>query len=258
MIVKLYDAFNYYRAIAEKDPTSLAPRKLYQDMVAQAGTLHVWVYDGKGARKRRQAIFPGYKAKRPPTPSDIQASMQFFQELLVHSTAYQIQMPGIEADDVIATLVAHYAPMAQRVEIYSNDYDLMPLTGGNVFCGAIAKEGVKTQDIQVYKAFVGDSSDEVPGVKGFGKAAWAAADVGVLRAIALGGDLDKLLPLMFRSEARGEQSIKTWITENREQLTAMWTIVGFLPPSISEVTSAIQRPIHDPVRIEAMLRDLLL
>jgi hypothetical protein len=262
VIVRLYDGFNYFRAVVETDQTSLAPRRLYQDMVRESGVLHVWLWDGVGSRKRRQAIFPAYKAKRLPPAEDIHSSIMLFRDLLKHSTAYQLELEGIEADDLIATLVDHYAPQAKRVEIFSNDYDLMALTRANVFCGAKPKDGVKVEDIQTYKAFVGDPSDGVPGVKGFGAKAWEAADKKVLRNIAVaavdGQPFDHLLPLMFRGDVRGEASIKAWITANAADLSAMYRIVGFMPVSVAACTNAIYRPIHDPERVQAMLKEFLL
>lgn len=267
MKVRLYDGWNYIRMSTETDITSLTPRRLYQDMVDAPEVLHIWVWDGRGARKMRQEIFPAYKTKRKPAANDIYATMQLFRDLLQHSPGYSIELEGFEADDIIAALVEHYAVDANNtVEIYSNDFDLMALTAGrtNVFCGAKPKKGVDPKDVQIYKAFFGDPSDDVPGVKGFGQAAWDASDKRILHNIAAcavsGKDeaLEGLLSKMFRDEVRNERSIKAWIKANLDQLAAMVAVVGFIPVSLAIITDNVKRPIPNPEKVDEILKQYML
>lgn len=266
MKVRLYDGWNAIRIATEKDQSSLSPRRLYHEMIGAPDVLQVWVWDGAGSRKTRQAIFPGYKAKRLPAQSDVYATMLLWRDILKHSIAYSVEVAGAEADDVIAALVKHYAPTATSVEIISNDYDLMALTAGrpNVFSGANKKDHVKPEDIQIYKSFAGDSSDEVPGVKGFGEKSWLAADKRVLHNIAhaaVTGDphtVTGLTPFMFSGESRGQTGIKAWINENWATLAAMYRCVGFLPIPVATITDAIHRPIHNDAAVQALFKEYFL
>lgn len=265
MKVRLYDGWNYFRMIVEKDMTSLAPRRLYHEMLQASDYLHIWVWDGRGARAMRQEIFPLYKTKRKPPTTDIRDSIEYFRELLQHTTAHSIEVPGYEGDDVIAALVNHYhANGATSIEIFSNDFDLAALSAVSpiVIGGWRPKEGVAPHEVQTYKTWCGDPSDTIPGVKGFGAKAWECADKKVLRAIALAclqqKPIDDLVQYMFLEPVRGEQSIKQWVVDNTETIAAMWTITGFLPVDMGKLVDNLKRPIHDPVKIEQQLKRFLL
>lgn len=265
MHIRLYDGWNYFRMIVEKDMTSLAPRRLYQDMRDASNVLHIWVWDGRGARAVRQAIFPDYKTKRKPAANDIQASIEYFRQMLTHTTAYSIEIPGFEGDDVIAALVDHYTTAgAQRIEIYSNDYDLAQLQAGrpHIIGGWRPHENVQPHEIQTYKTFCGDSSDTICGVKGFGEKCWDSADKKVLRSIALAcvreKSIDELVPHMFLEPVRGENSVKNWVLENQEKIAQMWTITGFIPLPDGALVDNMKRPLHDPAKVEEHLKMFLL
>lgn len=265
MLIKLYDGSNYFRLVIEKDPTSLAPRLLYQNMVAEPGALHIWVWDGAGSRDARQQIWPDYKTKRVAAASDIYASMDYFRELLKHSTAYNIRIPGYEADDVIAALVEYYTTQgAKQIQILSNDFDLAALAAGrpHVIGGWRPRDNVPADAVQAYKTFVGDPSDCIPGVKGFGEKAWDAADKKVLRAIALAcvreQPIDELIKHMFLEPVRGEASIKAWVAENTDSISRMFQCIAPIPVKMSTLVDHMERPIHDPVKVEAELRKFML
>jgi hypothetical protein len=264
MIVKIYDGNNYWRTQIEKDFTSLAPRRMLQDMAQDSGSLHIWTWDGRGSRDARQAIWPDYKTKRHAASIDIYASLELFRELLQSSTAYQITLPGFEADDVIAALVEHYYPSASQIQVFSNDLDLMALAAHRpkVIGGWRAKEGVSAEQIHTYKVFCGDPSDCIPGVKGFGAKAWEAADKKVLRSISLAcvrdQPVDELIKHMFLGESRGQESIKAWVLANTETIAKMHMVVDFLPVPRGALVDNMLRPIPDPAKIEAKLQEFLL
>jgi hypothetical protein len=263
--IKLYDGFNYFRMVVEKDLTSLAPRRLYQDMLQAPDYLHLWVWDGRGARAARQEIFPAYKTKRKPPTDDIRDSIQYFREMLINTTAYSVEVPGYEGDDVIAALTDHYIKLgAKGVEIYSNDFDLAQLQALSpvVVGGWRPKEGIAPHEVQTYKTFCGDPSDTIPGIKGFGQKAWEASDKKVLRAIALAAlqqkSIEELVPHIFLEPVRGEQQLKTRILESAEDIAAMWVITGFLPVPQGHLVQYMQRPLHDPAKVEQHLKRFLL
>ena len=106
-------------------------------------------------------------------------------------------MPGFEADDVIATLVATAPPNA-RISIASTDKDLMQLVSDRVTlldgmkdrrydpAGVEARFGVPPEHILDVRALVGDTSDNIPGVKGIG-------EKGAAQLITEWGSLENLL-----------------------------------------------------------------
>ena len=156
----------------------------------------VVVFDARGPTFRHER-FAEYKAGREAQPEDLSSQMPLARELI---DAYRIpilEVPGYEADDVIATLVARAAPDAQ-ILIVSTDRDLMQLVGPRVtlldgirdrrFGPAEVKEryGVPPERVLDLRALVGDTSDNIPGVKGIG-------EKGAAKLIAEWGDLDNLL-----------------------------------------------------------------
>lgn len=263
--IKLYDGWNFIRMNAEKDLTSLTPRRLYMDQCAQADYLHIWVWDGRGARRARQEIYPAYKSKRKPPSSEIYGAMQLWRDLLPHTTAYSIEVPGYEADDVIAHLVNHYGEMRPKeIQILSNDYDLAHLNYQRpyVYGGWKPKDDVKPEEVRLYKTFVGDSADTIAGVPNFGKGAWAAADKAVLRQIAMAAYLERdyshLIDKLFPTKVRGGEQLKARILAMPEVLRQMWIVTGPIALTTAQLTDNMIRPIHNPQKVEEILRQFLL
>ena len=156
----------------------------------------VVVFDARGPTFRHER-FAEYKAGREAQPEDLSSQIPLARELI---DAYRIpilEVPGYEADDVIATLVARAAPDAQ-ILVVSTDRDLMQLVSSRVtlldgirdrrFGPAEVKEryGVPPERVLDLRALVGDTSDNIPGVKGIG-------EKGAAKLIAEWGDLDNLL-----------------------------------------------------------------
>lgn len=217
-MIRFYDGNNYYRTILEADPTGLAPRNALNEAFAATGPV-VWVWDGPKGNEKRRAKHPDYKMNRPPQTQDLRTSFEFLQELLTHSPAIQVKVPGYEADDVIATLASQYAKAGSDVSIYSNDYDFLQLTAKHprIFCGGRPKEGVDASDIRLFKATVGDPSDNIKGIKGFGMKSWLAVNKPALRRmITEDGPVPEMLP-----------APKAWAEQNRDLIKTYWDIVGF-------------------------------
>ena len=138
--------------------------------------------DSKGKTFRHE-IDPRYKATRPPPPPDLGQQMARCEEVV---RAYNIpvyQRDGVEADDLIATVVARAREAKTPVVIVSADKDLMQLVGdddeGVVLWDSMrdrvfgpdevrAKFGVAPSRIRDFLALTGDTSDNVPGVPSVG------------------------------------------------------------------------------------------
>ena len=132
-----------------------------------------------------------YKAHREVAPEHFFADLANLQEILAGAMDLPLCMaPGYEADDVLGTLANRAAGEGWRVRILSGDRDLFQLVddardiavlymGGGPYAkssgpsvirrdGVIAKLGVTPEEVVDLKALTGDSSDNIPGVKGVG------------------------------------------------------------------------------------------
>src|SRR6185369_8918953 len=82
----------------------------------------VVVFDDKsGVRQFRAQMYPAYKATRKEPPEELQVQMDYFAKI-VHGLGWPVlTVPGVEADDVIATLVRQARERDWEVVIFSAD-----------------------------------------------------------------------------------------------------------------------------------------
>ncbi len=136
----------------------------------------VIVFDAKG-KTFRDELYPEYKAHRPPTPTDLSLQFKPLLEVLTALGLPILIIPGVEADDVIGT-IARQATLAEReVIISTGDKDLAQLVNKHITLintmtnvtmdeqGVLNKFGVMPEQIIDYLTLVGDTSDNVPGVR---------------------------------------------------------------------------------------------
>ena len=156
----------------------------------------VVVFDAPGPTFRSE-IDPEYKATRRETPDDLQVQIPHFRPLTEAFSWPVVAVPGVEADDVIATLVGKVRRRGWDAVIYSGDKDLMQLVDDHVTlidsmrqitydaARVTEKFGVPPAQVRDWLALVGDSSDNVPGVAGVGKktAAKLLGDYGTIEGI---------------------------------------------------------------------------
>lgn len=150
--------------------------------------MKIWVWDGKGGNQRRRDIFPAYKSTRPKNPDVIKA-MDFVRELIGLTDAWQIRVPGYEGDDVVAALVQHFlATTDLSIQVDCRDGDLVALNAlsNRVTNTHKPRDNVPPNLIRLYKAYIGDPSDDIPGLKGFGKGGWEKGDHVALGRILAG------------------------------------------------------------------------
>ncbi|HXH71721.1 MAG TPA: DNA polymerase I [Mariprofundaceae bacterium] len=141
---------------------------------------HVAVaFDPKGGNFRN-AIYPDYKAHRPPMPEELAAQWPRVWEVTRAFNFPLICIDNFEADDVITTLARRAGKAGWQVTIVSSDKDLMQLVGGNTRmldtmkgitydpAGVQERWGVPPGQVHDLLALTGDSSDNIPGVPGIG------------------------------------------------------------------------------------------
>lgn len=142
---------------------------------------HVAVVLDKGRCTYRTSLYPEYKAQRPPRPDDLTRQMPFIREAAEAFGFAVVEMENVEADDLVATL-AHIAnEEGHGVTIHSTDKDMFQLIGGQTVMYDPMKDahiaatdvynkfGVMPEDMVDFQAMVGDTSDNIFGIKGVGK-----------------------------------------------------------------------------------------
>ncbi len=137
------------------------------------------VFDAPGGSFRRE-LYADYKATRDAQPEDLSVQFPWVRRVVDAYGIRTLEVPGVEADDVIATLV-DTAPDDTEIGIVSTDKDLMQLVSERValldtmkdrrFGPAEVEErmGVPPELVLDTRALVGDPSDNIPGVKGIGE-----------------------------------------------------------------------------------------
>ncbi len=128
----------------------------------------------------RHEMYADYKANRDECPAELVPQLPYFRKIVEAMGMRSLEKAGVEADDIIATLVRRAKAEGQPVVVVSGDKDLLQLVEDGVTVydamrdvrfdskAVIEKMGVPPGQIQDYLAIIGDSSDNVPGVKGVG------------------------------------------------------------------------------------------
>jgi DNA polymerase-1 len=191
-VLYLIDASSYlYRAFHALPPLTNAQglptnavygfttmlRKLLRDSEARyVGA----VFDAPG-RTFRDEVYADYKAHREGMPADLRAQVPLVNEVLDALRIRRLCVEGVEADDVIGTLARRFAESGVDVVIVTGDKDLMQLVGPHVrlwdtmrdrwFDEAAVRErfGVGPDQVVEVMGLMGDSIDNIPGVRGIGE-----------------------------------------------------------------------------------------
>src|SRR5690625_295606 len=131
----------------------------------------------------RSEMYAEYKANRPPMPEDLVPQIPRITELLDLYGVPVLSQPGYEADDIIATVVKQVQASDDqniRIKIVSRDKDLEQLLTDSVELFDVHKEttidevvllderGIRPDQVIDLLALMGDSADNIPGVKGIG------------------------------------------------------------------------------------------
>ena len=173
--ILIIDVNNWVRVKMAESLGGASISTLYQETLSNSmvGKLQIFVSDGYNSRKKRREIYPEYKANRKQPDQSVFDGINFFKELLENAPAnvLRIEIPEWEADDVIANLVEKNFKGVE-VGIISTDKDLTQLRIHKEV-DTLKNPSCEPKWVKLYKMLVGDSSDNIPGVKGFGESAWA-------------------------------------------------------------------------------------
>ncbi|WP_182343228.1 MULTISPECIES: DNA polymerase I [Comamonas] len=139
----------------------------------------VCVFDASGPTFR-DTLYTEYKATRSPMPDDLRSQIAPIHEVVQLLGWKILAVPGVEADDVIATLAQMASQQGIQVIVSSGDKDLSQLVNEHVtiidtmngkrrdVAGVTAEFGVPPSQMVDYQALVGDTVDNVPGVSKVG------------------------------------------------------------------------------------------
>jgi DNA polymerase-1 len=132
----------------------------------------------------RHKKFPDYKQQRPPTPPELISQIERAHQLVEAFNIPVFEVEGFEADDIISTLGNRASEQDIDTIIVTGDNDMLQTVSPHISVLAPRrgfgetvlyneeevekKYGIKPHQLIDYKALVGDSSDNIPGVKGIG------------------------------------------------------------------------------------------
>jgi DNA polymerase-1 len=177
------------------------------------------VFDAGGPTFRDE-ISDDYKANRHPTPEALRPQLPYVRKVIEAFRLHCLEVPGVEADDVIATLARSFASPSNEIVIVTGDKDLMQLVGAHVSLympsggrgGTLEPRrvgradveqrfGVPPEKVVEVMALTGDSIDNIPGVKGIG-------DKTAQTLIRAFGSVDELLARVGEVENLGLRGAK--------------------------------------------------
>ncbi|MDG6326117.1 DNA polymerase I [Glaesserella parasuis] len=210
----LYRAFHAFPPLTNKqgEPTGAmyGVLNMLKSLIAQVEPSHIAVvFDAKG-KTFRDELFEQYKSHRPPMPDELRSQIQPLHAIIKALGIPLLSIEGVEADDVIGTLAVQASQAGKHVLISTGDKDMAQLVNDHIMLintmnntlldreGVIEKYGIPPELIIDYLALLGDSSDNIPGVKGVGEKTAIALLQGIGSMQAIYANLDKVAELSFR------------------------------------------------------------
>ena len=196
------------------------------------------VFDASGPTFR-DALYPDYKGHRAPMPDDLRAQIPPIHEVVRLLGFAVLDVPGVEADDVIGTLAVTAAAQGLNVVISSGDKDLAQLVNDRIViidtmsgkrrdrAGVLAEFGVPAERMIDFQTLVGDAVDNVPGVEKVGPKTAA-------KWLQEFGSLDALVARAHEVKGVAGENLRKaldWLPTGRQLLTIKTDcdLNGFVP-----------------------------
>ncbi|HEX6801062.1 MAG TPA: 5'-3' exonuclease H3TH domain-containing protein [Candidatus Binatia bacterium] len=167
-----------------------------------------------GRETFRNEMFAAYKGNRPEAPSLLIPQFPYFRKVLDALNLPLLELPGYEADDIIATLCDRLADKGCELVVVSSDKDLMQLVTNGVKLLDSAKDrwigkdevrekfGVSPEQVIEVMGLMGDAVDNIPGVKGIGEKTAGALIQQFQSLENLYDHLDEIEQMKLRGAAR--------------------------------------------------------
>jgi DNA polymerase-1 len=226
-------------------------RRLAADYPAAA---RACVFDAKGKTFREDA-YPAYKANRPSMPDALAAQIEPLRQAVAALGWPVLTVPGVEADDVIATLAELAKRDGWNSVISTGDKDLAQLVDAQVTlvntmsnekldaAGVLQKFGVAPERIVDYLALTGDAVDNVPGVDKVGPKTAA-------KWLQQYGSLDQVIAHADEIPGAIGANLKKaldWLPQGRQLLTVRRDVA--LPVTLAE----LEKSAGDAPRLQELL-----
>src|SRR5258705_4654881 len=224
------------------------------------------VFDAKGKTFREDA-YPQYKANRPAMPADLAGQIEPLKEAIAALGWSVLTVPGVEADDVIATLAEQAKREGWKCIISTGDKDLAQLVDAQVTLvntmsnekldvdGVRQKFGVTPAQIVDYLSLTGDAVDNVPGVDKVGPktaAKWIQQFGSLDQVIANAGTVPGAIGENLRKA-------RDWLPKGRELLTVKRDVplqVGLGDLGAKDADAAKLAEFFERYGMKSMLRDI--
>lgn len=178
------------------------------------------VFDSKGPTFRKE-LYPEYKANRSAMPEDLVPQIPLIKQMVHAFNMPALELPGYEADDIIATLARRFAEQGLEVTVVTGDKDLMQIVSDRIRLldtmkgkvsgrdEVIARFGVPPEQVLEVLGLAGDSSDNIPGVPGIGEKTASAL-------IQEFGSIDRLLASIDQVKGKKRQeNLRTYAEQAR-------------------------------------------
>lgn len=182
----------------------------------------ICVFDGPDNKKSRKSVYADYKMNRKGAPADLFPQFEWAYEYCNLAGIPAISVEGVEADDTMATIALWAEKKGAQVFLCSSDKDLMQLVNDHIFLLHLHKDnlivnaekvqelyGVRPDQMLDLLAIMGDASDNIPGLEGFGPKTAAA----LLQQF---GSLDYILA--HPEKVKGEKKQEVLRTQQKEAL----------------------------------------
>ena len=226
------------------------------------------IFDGKGGSKRRRDIYPDYKLGRKPltrlnrtydmtTEKDEQDLMRY--ELVIVAKALMklpittITLDHVEADDIMSYVAQHVVENGGESIIYSTDKDFLQLVGDGIkVWNPVRKKTyipetvledytIHPNNFLLYRALTGDTSDNLPGIKGLGMKTLLKFMPGFATEEKL--TLDEVITIAESSKSK----VMSKIVDQKEIIQRNLTLMSLLSVMISDnnkmkILNKINRP----------------
>lgn len=153
-------------------------QKLIKDFSPQH---FVCVFDGPDNKKSRQTVYADYKMNRKGAPEDLFHQFEWAADYCEMAGIPLLCVEGVEADDAMATVALWAAKKGAKAFLCSSDKDLMQLVNDHIYLLQLHKDNLLVDAVKVKELFgvrpdqildllsiMGDASDNIPGLEGFG------------------------------------------------------------------------------------------
>lgn len=200
--------------------------RMFQSLVSTyQGAQLLVIFDAPGGADFRKQICADYKANRPPMPEELREQVKWVHSIVNAMGLPVIEMDGVEADDVLGSYALAGALAHKEVIIATSDKDLAQLVDDArhismvdtmreiTYNEAQVKEkfGVGPEHIVDLLALKGDSSDNIPGMKGVGDKTALALINGLGGVFEIKERADEIAGLGFRGASKfKERYLEQW------------------------------------------------